>query len=722
MKIGFTTDHKESLIPNAHKNFLKFSHFLKKTGLELDSINLNEDSTDYQMIIVGAPERPFRNTEFNQLRQYANNGGNLFIVLKWGGDDKLGTNLSELFECVSTNNDIVVSQSNYLKKRHQPIIELEINAQNLDFKGPVVYDGGCTFNVSGDVEFVGYPKSTYGIIEKPRWNGYSYNGIEKTDKRPVLVYKKIGEGTVIYWGCRWSFSDEIFNEYGNSTLFRKLLTLMLGQNTYDTNVYQRMQRTQRHRLLHGFPMPQASKFIRCSLSDSLKEFNLDNEKPLALGIIGHPMCNPQIRGCGYCPFPHENYNAERMKISINAVINELKSLDLKYPRILNRKISSVYFGGGTANLTDSDLFKKLCGKLKEKLNFSKDTEITLEGAPSYFVQRKELLQIMRDCFMDSDLRISLGIQTFDDDILRLAGRSRMNTPGSVDEAVKISQELDFRVSADFLFNLPGRNYDSINSDLNHAIELGLEHICWYHLVVENGMNTEWSEDNNILSNLPSKNQSLNNWISLYYSLKEHQYEPITVTDFKLRKRSQGNYQYEEDLRNPDKVDWLGLGSYAISLLSNNDFSRAIKLMNPNSLDSYIERQRIFGLPWQSIFKYNSHDIRLFWLTRKVKGTKIIKNDYLNLFGTNIYDDYGPEITALQARGLIEDNGNEYKLSPEGFFYADTIAAHLAWMRVNELSSRCVIGRVVKKKADGSFVEYSYDGERWENESIQNFMG
>ena len=721
-KIGFTTNHKESITPNPGKNFIKLCNFLRKTGLELEPVDLQKNNlSDYHFVIVGSPEKDFTNYELKRLREYVYNGGKLFVILKWGGDVQLKTNMGDLFKGIRPNNDIVISSRQYFKKKWQPILDLEIDSNNLVFKGSVVYDGGCTFEVTDEVEFAGYPSNTSSIIADPRWNGYSYQGIEQDNNSPVLVYKIIGRGSVIYWGCRWSFSDEVFNEYGNSALFRELISFMLGPKAHLINVHHRMQRTQRHRLLHGFPMPEANEFFDNSLSEGLDGLGYSN-KPLAIGVIGHPMCNPQIRGCGYCPFPHENYNGFRMGQSVKAVVQELESISSRFPKLLERRVSSIYFGGGTANLTDQDKFSMLCRKLKECLIIDESTEITLEGAPAYFIEKKELFTILRDCYPDSDLRISIGVQTFDDEILRLAGRARMNRPGSVAETVSIANDLDFRISADFLYNLPGRNFDSINNDLTRAIELGLEHICWYHLVVEEGMGTEWSKEKNVIKRLPNQKESLDNWMAVYSALTEHQFEAITVTDFKLKTGKKGNYQYEKDLRNPNKVDWIGLGSYAITILSNNRFSKAVKLMNPNSLDDYIDRQQRYGIPWQSRFIYSPDDLRLFWLTRMVKGTKIPKDEYSRLFETNIVDDFKNELEALTIMGLIEEGITEYKLTPKGFYFADTIAGHLAWMRVNELSSRGFPGRVVKRRIDGSFAEYSYDGKRWENRSVQHFMG
>jgi coproporphyrinogen III oxidase-like Fe-S oxidoreductase len=725
-KIGFTIGHNESIHVHSEKNFLKFIRFLKKSGIRLDNIDFNLKNlvTDYQMIIVGAPESEFSDFELQYLRDYVMDGGNLFIILKYGGDRKLGTNMSRLFRDVLPKDDILFSDSNFFKSEYRPIIDVDIQNNFMQFSGPIVYDGGCTFTINNTVDLAVYPHDSCYSKLMPRWVSNTYSGEKSVNYGAIFVYNRIGKGSVLYWGGRWSFSDEMFNEYGNSSLFRKLIVLLLGQDVFVLNVDKRMKQTQRHRLLHGFPMPEANQFITGSPLNKLSGFDIDPNKELALGIICHPMCNPQVTGCGYCPFPHENLNANRMEKSISTVIDEIDALKKYQPAIINRRISSLYFGGGTANLTKPKLFDQLCKNLIQKLQIDRNTEITLEGAPAYFVdsEKKELLRIMRKHFHDSDLRISLGVQTFDEQILHLAGRSKMNRPGSVEDAFRFARDLGFRVSADFLFNLPKRDdFHFIKKDLEKAIDLQLEHICWYHLVAEENMSTEWSNDHSILKSLPNKELALKNWLLLYNELRNSGYTPLTVTDFQLVD-SNGYYQYEEDLRNPEKIDWLGLGSYSISLLTNPSFSKAIKFLNPNNLDEYIHRQQQYGIPWNSEFVLSPYDLRLYWLTRKIKGIKISTYEYQALFGSSLHQDFEHELKSLSDHDLITENNGNYELTPKGFFYADTIAGHFSWMRVNELVSRGFQGRVVKKRNDGTYVEHRYNGERWENSSINHFMG
>ncbi len=718
-KIGFTNGHGESIHISAERNFMKLLKMLFTTFDKAEDIteDNSENLSEFDLIMIGAPTKPFSISFINKIRDYVHNGGKLFVLLKYKKPDEQN-NLHLLFEDIKPNNDTVLNKYIGYGFRHKPIILLKDDSLHLDEK--IVYDGGCTLDV-GDVDLSFKLDRGYTTFKKVNLAFEDYKNEIPINKHnnTIMAFKKIGKGAVVYFGSRWTFSDEGF--VISSGLMRILLNLLLDQEFFHTNVKQRMTKIQRHRLLHGFPMPDANSKIKDFSQEKKDVYAIkDESKKIALGVIAHPMCNPQIRGCGYCPFPHEGYNTERMKLSIDGIKQEIDKL--KNLKLLHRKVSSIYFGGGTATLTDKSLFDELCLKMKKVLFIDKETEITLEGAPAHFVSNRELLEILKKYFPDSSLRISMGVQTFDSEILSLAGRAVMNADGSVEEAIRIAKSLGFRISADFLFNLPYRTtFDLIKKDLDKAVELGIEHICWYSLVLNSSISSPWAQNEDILKNLPSKEQALDNWLKLYKCLKEYGYEAVTVTDFKKKGSPEGHYQYEEDLRVPDQVDWIGLGSYGISLLTSNNFKNGIKLINYNDLNEYVEGINQQKLGWGSAFKMNEYDLKLYWITRKIKGTVISANEYDKIFNSAIEDEFKKELKALLDFELLELRDQHYHLTPKGFFYADTVAGHFAWQRVNELRGIRTPGKLIKKGRYGD-KDYSDKEFEWNNDSVKHFMG
>src|SRR4051794_39270144 len=78
----------------------------------------------------------------------------------------------------------------------------------------------------------------------------------------------------------------------------------------------RMARPQRHRLRQGYPM---APLMRCATFDPFSRIELDASRPLIIGVLPHTFCNPKVRGCGFCTFPHEKLARDPMRRTVDRV-------------------------------------------------------------------------------------------------------------------------------------------------------------------------------------------------------------------------------------------------------------------------------------------------------------------------------------------------------------------------------------------------------------------
>src|SRR5580704_12476998 len=125
----------------------------------------------------------------------------------------------------------------------------------------------------------------------------------------------------------------------------------------------RMTRPQRHRLLHGYPLAAALHSAEHVPEDRGVPFNRAKRK-LLVGVLPHPYCNPAVTGCGYCTFPHEPGNAAKGTPVVRAVMEEInRTVEGQILDLFQRPITALYFGGGTANLTEPEAFHELCKAL-----------------------------------------------------------------------------------------------------------------------------------------------------------------------------------------------------------------------------------------------------------------------------------------------------------------------------------------------------------------------
>jgi coproporphyrinogen III oxidase-like Fe-S oxidoreductase len=438
----------------------------------------------------------------------------------------------------------------------------------------------------------------------------------------------------------------------------------------------RMQGPQRHRLLHGYPLA-AAMWPRKKEKDEIV-FAEDTQRGLLVGVLPHPFCNPTVKGCGFCTFPHETYNADQAALVVAGVLQEIEQRLVRQPWLHRRPVVGLYFGGGTANLTPAEPFRKLCRRLAEVFDLS-GAEVTLEGVPAYFVKRRPLLvDVLREEMPARHFRVSMGVQTFDEERLRQMGRLAFGTAATFREVVELAHKRGFTISADLLFNLPGQTLEQMRQDVLQAIDLGLDHVCLYHLVLFRGLGTAWSRDPAMLAGLPDNEQAAGNWLQLRNLLLESGFGQTTLTNFeRARFRNDARrFLYEEMSFQPDRFDMLGFGPSAISFTQSSFSSEGLKTLNPDASEDYLAAVE-WGLgAWDRYFDYRGHDLRIFALTRRLAALSIDRFHY-----PDPMQDFGREFEVLQAEELVTVTPTTIYPTPRGMFYADSIAALLAWRHV-----------------------------------------
>ncbi len=437
---------------------------------------------------------------------------------------------------------------------------------------------------------------------------------------------------------------------------------------------------QRHRLLQGYPM--AHHLRRLNNEDSVERvYNIldSGQRPCIVGVLPHPFCNPAVKGCGFCTFPQESYR----NTSAEQVVAEVAREVSEWAWRQSKPVEALYFGGGTANLTPPESFRALCRSARAALALVPGAEVTLEGVPIYFTARKpSLLKVLREELPGLQYRISMGIQTFDDAQLERMGRTAIGGPAAVEKAVHAAKELGFSTSGDLLFNLPGQSRAQMLADVDRAIELGLDQVCVYHLVLFEGLGTEWSKDPAMLAAVPPNDTACANWLAVRERLLEQGFVQTTLTNFE-RARVRGtphSFRYEPYGFSPERYDIIGFGPAALNVWVVGGWKSGLKTANPEGASDYLatrarrrSAERFLGL--------GAEDMRLLYLTRKVAMLGIDRAAYRALFKDDPLEHFGRELTALLGAGLLTEQGDRLSLTPEGMFYGDTVAGTLAWRQV-----------------------------------------
>ncbi|MDO8448848.1 MAG: radical SAM family heme chaperone HemW [Rhodoferax sp.] len=194
--------------------------------------------------------------------------------------------------------------------------------------------------------------------------------------------------------------------------------------------------------------------------------------PLSL-YVHLPWC---IKKCPYCDFnSHEMRVAEMPEQRyLDALMADLEAA---LPLVWGRAVHSIFIGGGTPSLFSPEAIDRLLGGIRARLRLEPDCEITLEANPGTF--EKDRFRVFRSAGVT---RLSVGVQSFNDDFLKTLGRvhDRAQALAAVEEA---AQSFD-TFNLDIMYALPGQTLADLKQDMATALALAPPHISIYHLTIE----------------------------------------------------------------------------------------------------------------------------------------------------------------------------------------------------------------------------------------------
>lgn len=201
-------------------------------------------------------------------------------------------------------------------------------------------------------------------------------------------------------------------------------------------------------------------------------FNFTVLPPLGL-YIHFPWC---VRKCPYCDFnSHEQKNGFSEKHYIDALLSDL---DQELPQVWGRPVETIFIGGGTPSLLSPEAMDRLLSELRARLAFTPEVEITLEANPG--TAEYEKFSEYRHTGIN---RLSIGIQSFNDDLLNRIGRIHSGRESI--RAAEMAHAAGFEnFNLDLMFGLPNQSLKQALADINNAIDLEPSHISYYQLTLE----------------------------------------------------------------------------------------------------------------------------------------------------------------------------------------------------------------------------------------------
>lgn len=368
-----------------------------------------------------------------------------------------------------------------------------------------------------------------------------------------------------------------------------------------------------------------------------------------LGIYVHiPFC---AKKCNYCDFYSLASGEDEKKNYIKALKREIKEVSKKVST--DYEVYTIYFGGGTPSIIKADYIKEVLDVIKSHFKLYKDDfypEITIECNPKTVDMEK--LSIYKETGIN---RISLGLQSTDNDELKLLGR--IHTYEDFLESYEMVRKSSFKnVNIDLMSAIPNQKIKAYEKSLNEIIKLNPEHISSYSLIIEEGTPffKKYSEDASNFKDLPSEDEDREMYVLTSEKLGKAGYERYEISNYaKKGFYSRHNTSYW------DRVPYLGFGVGASSFFENERYK------NMANLKEYIEKAGTEDIREETT-KLSLNDAMsefMFLGLRKTAG--VSKSEFKNNFTFSVEKIFGEIIEKHINNQLLLDNNGFLRLSDKG---------------------------------------------------------
>ena len=367
-----------------------------------------------------------------------------------------------------------------------------------------------------------------------------------------------------------------------------------------------------------------------------------------LGLYIHiPFCKAK---CTYCDFYSLAHSEEKMDAYTAALLRHLEEVA---PRAAGMQVDTVYFGGGTPSYLGAARLCRILQTVLRRYDVARDAEITLEANPDSAGDWKELRRLRRAGFN----RLSLGVQSTDDALLRRIGR--VHTYEQVQQAVKAARQAKFtNLSLDLIYGLPGQTMEDWQRTLADAVALGPEHLSCYGLKLEEGTPL-WQQRQTLT--LPDDDAQADMYLYTVAALGEMGYEQYEISNFaKPGKASRHNLKYW------NMEEYAGFGPGA-----HSDFG-GVRYGYVRDIDSYIAGKLVLSESENDSTLARDYEyVMLSLRTAAGIDRQTFEKRYRQRFQPmeTLFEQYEKAGLALPTEG-------GWRLTPKGFLVSNSIIAAL----------------------------------------------
>ena len=354
-----------------------------------------------------------------------------------------------------------------------------------------------------------------------------------------------------------------------------------------------------------------------------------------------PFCKSKCHYCSFISYPKLEMKKDYLKILEKEISSTYN----------NEQLNTLYFGGGTPSLLEPEEFNSLINHF----NINENTEVTTELNPDGINSQGLSFDYLRSLHYIGINRISIGAQSFDDNILKII--NRRHDSGQIMGAICNAKKAGFdNISMDFIYGLPNQTEDMFLDDLKKAVDLGIQHISLYGLSIEKGC---FFYDNNP-QNIADDDTQADMYLEAVELLPSLGFEHYEISNFCVH-----GYESKHNLNYWNNEEYYGFGVAA------HGYVNGIRYGNKTIIEDYINNP----------FEKNEERIEstkdkleeeIFLGFRKMKGINIKQIN--SKYNIDFEEKYMNILKKYENLSLLERTLAGYKLTPRGILVSNTILA------------------------------------------------
>lgn len=358
-----------------------------------------------------------------------------------------------------------------------------------------------------------------------------------------------------------------------------------------------------------------------------------------------PFCT-QI--CYYCDFSKVFIKNQPVDSYLEHLLEEFRSYDIE-------KLSTLYIGGGTPTALSAPQLEVLLNGLTKNLDLSVLEELTIEANPGDLDADK--IAVLKNSAVN---RVSLGVQTFDDKMLKKIGRSHLEK--DIYENIDRLKLAGFdNISIDLIYALPGQTMEQVKENVAKAIGLDIPHMSLYSLILEN---------HTVFMNrmrrgklpLPKEELEAEMFEYIIAELERAGFEHYEISNF-----SKPAFESRHNLMYWDNAEYYGIGAGA------SGYVNGVRYKNHGPIRHYLSavEEGNACITEDHLSQKEQMEEEMFLGLRKKSGVSMAR--FEEKFGQSFAGLYGEIVRDLVQQGLMQIEGDHVRMTKRGLFLGDTVA-------------------------------------------------